>query len=229
MSERLYHHLVELSQDTDLAAVVLRGAGVDFCAGMDMVPSGEGSTPRDPFARDQRRYNIPLLLHTMPAVTIAAIRGACAGAGFGWACGCDMRIADPSGKFNTAFLAVGVAGDMGGAWSLSRIVGGARARDLYFFPRRFMAQEAFDIGLVQRLFTPEEFEDRLGEMTARLGRAAPLALAGMKANFLEAERVDFASYMAIETNRHLLLFNTQDRVEAMQAFVQKRDPNFVGR
>lgn len=229
MSERLYHHLVELGQDTDLAAVVLRGAGADFCAGMDMVPSGEGSTARDPFARDQRRYNIPLLLHTLPAVTIAAIRGACAGAGFGWAAGCDLRIADPTAKFNTAFLDVGVAGDMGGPWSLSRIVGGAKARDLYFFPRKFGGQEAFEMGLVQHLFAPEEFKAGLDAMTARLARAAPLALAGMKANFLEAERTDFASFLTIETQRHLLLFNTADRVEAMKAFVEKRDPKFVGR
>jgi len=229
MSERLYHHLIELGQDTDLAAVVLRGAGADFCAGMDMVPSGEGAGSRDPFARDQRRYNIALLLHQMPAVTIAAIRGACAGAGFGWACGCDFRVADETAKFNTAFLDVGVAGDMGGPWSLSRIVGGAKARDLYFFPRRFMGPEAFEIGLVQRLFTADAFEAGVVEMTTRLANAAPLALAGMKANFLEAERVDFASYLTIETQRHLLLFNTQDRIEAMRAFVEKRAPNFVGR
>ena len=227
VTEKVFYKLTELSQDTDLAALILRGAGQDFCAGMDMLPS-EKTVTRDPFARDTRRYSISLLLHTMPAVTIAAIRGACAGAGFGWACGCDFRISDTTARFNTAFLDVGVAGDMGGPWSLSRIVGGAKARDLYFFPRRFGAQEAFDIGLSQRLFEPEAFENELAAMAQKLADAAPLALAGMKANFLEAERVDFASYTSIETLRHLLLFNTQDRSEAMQAFIQKRSPNFVG-
>ena len=228
VTEKVFYRLSELTQDTNLAVLILRGAGKDFCAGMDMLPSDDKEVKRDPFARDNRRYSISLLLHTMPTVTIAAIRGACAGAGFGWACACDFRITDTTARFNTAFLDVGVAGDMGGPWSLSRIIGGAKSRDLFFFPRRFGAQEAFDMGLSQRLFEPEAFEDELAAMAQKLADAAPLALAGMKANFLEAERVDFASYTSIETLRHLLLFNTQDRSEAMQAFIQKRPPNFVG-
>ncbi len=87
----------------------------------------------------------------MPAVTIAAISGACAGAGFGWACACDLRVASQTARFNTAFLDVGVAGDMGGPWTLPRIVGAAKARELYFLPGKFDAAEALRIGLVSRV------------------------------------------------------------------------------
>ena len=72
-------------------------------------------------------------------MTIAAIPGACAGAGFGWACACDFRIADETAKFNTAFMGVGVAGDMGSPWTLPRIVGAAKARELSFLPGKFDA------------------------------------------------------------------------------------------
>ncbi len=232
LTEQIYNLIAALAQDSSLGVLVVRGAGNDFCAGFDMHPDdkdvSDKDRKRDPFARDTRRYSVSLLLHNMPAVTIAAIRGACAGAGLGWACGCDFRVSDTTARFNTAFLDVGVAGDMGGPWSLSRIVGGAKARDLYLFPRRFDAQEAFDMGLTQRLFAPEEFDGKVQEMVQRLANAAPLALAGIKANFLEAEKVDFASYTATETLRHLLLFNTADRSEAMRAFVEKRPPNFTG-
>ena len=91
---------------------------------------------------DVRLLRIPVLLHEMPQVTVAAINGACAGAGLGWACGCDLRLAAAGARFNTAFLDVGVAGDMGVPWSLSRIVGGARARELFFFDRQVRCRKA---------------------------------------------------------------------------------------
>ena len=80
-----------------------------------------------------------MLLHEMPQVTIAAINGACAGAGLGWACACDLRYAVADAKFNTAFLDVAVAGDMGLPWTLPRIVGAGRARELSLLPRKLDA------------------------------------------------------------------------------------------
>ena len=106
----------------------------------------------------------------MPAVTIAAINGACAGAGFGWACACDFRFATASARFNTAFLEVGIAGDMGGPWTLARIVGPAVARELYMLPTKIDAAEALRIGLVSRVFDDDVFLD---EVAAIVGRDSP--------------------------------------------------------
>jgi 2-(1,2-epoxy-1,2-dihydrophenyl)acetyl-CoA isomerase len=174
-------------------------------------------------------FRVPVLLHNMPAVTIAAVNGACAGAGLGWALACDFRFAAESARFNVAFLDVGVAGDMGGPWSLSRIVGPARARELYFFPGKFDAAEALRTGVVTRVFPDDRFRAEVDAIVNRLAESAPLALRNLKANFVDAERMDFAGYVALESERHVSMFRTEDTREAFAAKSEKRKPKFKGR
>src|SRR5713226_4857945 len=116
--------LAQAAEDRDVRVLVLTGAGKSFCPGADLnvVASGETAGEDHLRAEDLRA---PVLLHGMRAVTIAAVNGACAGAALGWAAACDLRFAAASARFNTAFLDVGVAGDMGGPWTLARIVGAA--------------------------------------------------------------------------------------------------------
>jgi 2-(1,2-epoxy-1,2-dihydrophenyl)acetyl-CoA isomerase len=174
-------------------------------------------------------FRVPVLLHEMPAVTIAAVNGACAGAGLGWACACDFRFAAESARFNVAFLDVGVAGDMGGPWSLPRILGAAKARELYFFPGKLDAQEALRIGLVSKVFPDKAFRAEVDAIVQRLAESAPIALRTLKSNFLAAEKVGFADYLAIESERHMPMFDTHDTKEAFAAKVEKRKPRFTGR
>jgi len=218
--------LATASRDRDLRVLILTGAGKAFCPGADLqgVASNAPDAPLHP-----SDFRVPLLLHDMPAVTIAAINGACAGAGLGWALACDFRYAATSARFNTAFLDVGVAGDMGGPWTLARIVGPARARELYFFPDKFEAEMALRIGLVSRVFPDDRFRDEVGAIANRLAGAAPIALRTLKANFVDSERMDFAGYVALESERHLRMFQTEDTREAFAAKVEKRKPRFVGR
>jgi 2-(1,2-epoxy-1,2-dihydrophenyl)acetyl-CoA isomerase len=218
--------LTAAADDRELRVLVLTGAGKTFCPGADlqMVASDSDDEPSN-----TDDFRVPLLLHTIPAVTIAAINGACAGAGLGWACACDLRYAAPSARFNTAFLDVGVAGDMGGPWSLPRIVGAAKARELYFMPDKFDANEALRIGLVSRVFPDETFRNDVGAIVARIAEAAPIALRTMKAHFVEAERMDFGSYIELESAHHLPMFTTHDTREAFAAKVEKRKPRFIGR
>jgi 2-(1,2-epoxy-1,2-dihydrophenyl)acetyl-CoA isomerase len=218
--------LTAASEDREVRVLVLTGAGKTFCPGADLQMVAADSDG-EPSSTDD--FRVPVLLHTMPAVTIAAINGACAGAGLGWACGCDLRYAAPSARFNTAFLEVGVAGDMGGPWSLPRIVGAAKARELYFMPDKFDAQEALRIGLVSRVFPDESFRQEVGAIVQRIAEAAPIALRTMKAHFVEAERMDFASYVELESAHHLPMFSTHDTREAFAAKVEKRKPRFIGR
>ena len=218
--------LTAASDDRELRVLVLTGAGKTFCPGADLQMVASDSD-EEPSNTDD--FRVPLLLHTIPAVTIAAINGACAGAGLGWACACDLRYAAPSARFNTAFLDVGVAGDMGGPWSLPRIVGAAKARELYFMPDKFDANEALRIGLVSRVFPDETFRNEVGAIVARIAEAAPIALRTMKAHFVEAERMDFASYIELESAHHLPMFTTYDTREAFAAKVEKRKPRFIGR
>jgi len=220
--------LARAAADRDLRVLVLTGAGRAFCPGadLDVVASGESPTGDRVGPED---FRAPVLLHDMPAVTIAAVNGACAGAGLGWACACDLRFAAASARFNTAFLDVGVAGDMGGPWTLARIVGAARARELYFLPGKFGAEEALRIGLVSAVFPDDRFRDEIRAVVERLAGAAPIALRTLKKNFVDAERMDFAGYVALETERHLPMFSTHDTREAFAAKVAKRKPRFLGR
>jgi 2-(1,2-epoxy-1,2-dihydrophenyl)acetyl-CoA isomerase len=229
MMEELYGALTLLANDPEVRILVVRGEGRDFCPGADVKHYGaSGAEPAAPRWSSTDTYKVSVFLHEMPAVTIAAIRGACAGAGFGWACACDFRLADDTARFNNAFLDVGVAGDMGGPWTLPRIVGAAKARELCFLPGKFDAEEALRIGLVSRVAKADEFEAELLAFTHRLESAAPLALATLKSNFVVAERSGFADYIAIESERHIRLFQTQDTTEAFKAFVEKRKPVFKG-
>ncbi len=218
--------LAAAAEDRELRVLVLTGAGKGFCPGAD-ISLVASAAPDDPLTVED--FRVPILLHDMPAVTIAAINGACAGAGLGWALACDFRFAAGSARFNVAFLDVGVAGDMGGPWSLSRIVGPARARELYFLPGKFDAAEALRIGLVTRVFPDARFRDEVEMIVTRLADSAPIALRTLKANFVDSERMDFAGYVALESERHIRMFETEDTREAFAAKAQKRKPQFRGR
>ena len=227
MLREAHEALRAAAEDRELKVLVLTGAGKSFCPGADLQLTAAGADADEGSSTDN--FRVPLLLHTMPAVTVAAINGACAGAGLGWALACDLRYATPSARFNTAFLDVGVAGDMGGPWSLPRIVGAAKARELYFMPDKFDAAEAARIGLVSKVFPDETFSNEVGAVVSRISEAAPIALRTMKAHFVDAERMDFAAYIELETAHHLPMFNTHDTREAFSAKVEKRKPRFIGR
>jgi len=227
MLREAHEALRAAAEDRELKVLVLTGAGKSFCPGADLQLTAAGADADEGSSTDN--FRVPLLLHTMPAVTVAAINGACAGAGLGWALACDLRYATPSARFNTAFLDVGVAGDMGGPWSLPRIVGAAKARELYFMPDKFDAAEAARIGLVSKVFPDETFRNEVGAVVSRISEAAPIALRTMKAHFVEAEKLDFGSFIELESAHHLPMFTTHDTREAFAAKVEKRKPRFIGR
>lgn len=226
MMNELHDAVTAASEDSDIRVLVLTGAGSSFCVGADLKHYSSGAD--DPGSSPET-FHITRLLHEMPAVTIAAINGAAAGAGFGWACACDLRVACRSAVFNTAFLDVAVAGDMAGPWTLPHLVGAAKARELYFLPSKFDAEEAERIGLVSGVFGDDRLEAEVDLIANRLAEAAPLALAGMKQNFLDAERLSLAEYIDVETARHQAITDSEDTKEAFAAFVEKRTPSFKGR
>jgi 2-(1,2-epoxy-1,2-dihydrophenyl)acetyl-CoA isomerase len=229
MLRETYECLSRAAESDEARVLVLTGEGRGFCPGADLLhyTSDEGRGADD--SLDVRHFRAALLLHEMPQVTIAAVNGACAGAGLGWACACDFRFAAESAVFNTAFLSVASAGDMGGPWTLPRIVGAARARELYFLPGKFGADEALRLGLVSRVYPDASLHDEVEAITSRLAEAAPLALRSMKANFVAAERLGFADYIDSESERHLRVMSSPDAAEAFRAFVEKRAPRFAGR
>ncbi len=224
MVNETYACLEAAVNDTSLRVLVMTGAGRSFSPGADLKASAAGAT--DGERNNVLAYHVARLLHEMPAVTIAAVNGACAGAGFGWACGADLRVAARSANFSTAFLKVAVAGDMGLPWSLPHLVGAARARELSFLCEKFSADEAHRYGLVARVWDDAGFRDEVAKLVAFLAAQSPKALRTMKSHYLAAEGMNFKQYLELETEDHAALVGSDDFREAARAFVEKRAPAF---
>ena len=218
----LTHTLEKVALREDIRIVVLTGEGDRFfCPGADL--GGDRSSDARLNEKDLRAS---VLLHDMPQLTIAAVNGAAAGAGMGLATACDLRVASSTAMFNTAFLAVGVAGDFGLLWTLSQIVGPAKARELFFLRGKFDAHEAHRLGIVSDVFDPSVFRAEVSAIVDRLAAAAPRALATMKANFLAAERLAFADFFDLEISRHLHLTDGPEFREGVKAYVERRNATF---
>ena len=226
MMRELYECLNIVALDERVRVVLFSGAGRGFCPGVDLKASTSGAE-QEPNRREY--FHITTLLHEMPKITIAAVNGACAGAGFGWACACDLRYASERAVFNSAFLGVAISGDMAGPWLLPRIVGATKARELFFMSQKFGADEAERIGLVLKTFPDLTFRDEVRAIAERLSKSAPLAVGEMKKNFINAENMPLRDYIEVETERHTRTGGSHDSREAFHAFVEKREPKFEGR
>lgn len=226
MARELHEVASAAAADADLAVLVLTGAGEHFCPGADLVHYSAGEEEDD---LRPEHFDTPVLLREMPAVTIAAVNGACAGAGLGYALACDLRYASAGARLNTAFLDVGVAGDMGLPWTLTRLVGAGRARELSLLPRKLTAFEAEELGLVEGVFPAEELLDRVWERARRIADAAPLARRALKEHYLAAEQMGFGPFVRLEGARHREITASEDTREAFRAYVEKRPPRYQGR
>jgi len=237
LPERALEAFQQAADDPDVWVMILTGAGRAFCAGGDLDAMAERKTARDaattsPQGRVEhlrRMMRSSQLLHEMPKVTIAAINGACAGAGLSWACACDVRFAAASAKFNVAFRNAGLSGDFGGTWTLPRIVGPAKARELYLLSPRFDAAEAERIGLVAKALPDDQLMAHVRSVADDLAHAAPIAVRQMKANLNDGLRLSFSELLDREAARHIAAIQTEDHLEAAAAFLAKRRPEFKNR
>src|SRR6185503_12934689 len=161
--------------------------------------------------------------------TIAAVHGAVAGAGLALALACDFRVVARSTKITTAFAKVALSGDYGGSWFLTRIVGAARARDLYLRPRVISADEAFSLGIATEVVDDDALEARAFAFAAELANGPRVTLGYMKQNLNHALGGTLESTLDLEALHHTLSAGTEDHREAAAAFVEKRAPKFVGR
>jgi 2-(1,2-epoxy-1,2-dihydrophenyl)acetyl-CoA isomerase len=235
MLEALATALREAEESDDVGCVVLTGAGGAFCAGGDVKAMAEGNAAGMDYdarvARQRRTQRATSgRLHAMPKPTIAALPGPAAGAGLSLALACDLRVAARSAILSTAFARVGLAGDFGGTWFLARLVGPARARELYFLSERLSAEEAKRLGIVNRVVDDERLEKEALGLAARLAAGPRIALRYMKENLNRAENGhELGECMDLEATHHLRTMLTEDHREAAAAFAEKRQPTFVGK
>jgi 2-(1,2-epoxy-1,2-dihydrophenyl)acetyl-CoA isomerase len=234
---RLRRLIPELGADPEVGCLVLTGAGGAFCAGGDvkgMGGRGSGGGPaisvEDRIAhlrRDQAAVSAGIYELAKPVV--ASIPGPAAGAGLSLALACDLRIMAESAFITTAFRTVGFSGDYGGSWFLTRLVGTAKARELYYLGERIDAKECERLRLANRVVPDAALESESLALARRIASGPRVAQRYMKENLNRALDEGLRACLDMEADRMIRSGQTEDHREAVQAFIEKRPPTFRGR
>jgi 2-(1,2-epoxy-1,2-dihydrophenyl)acetyl-CoA isomerase len=221
--------------------IVLTGAGRAFCAGGDVKEMGQhraamaaeeqstvGLLDRNVASLGAFQNATTLMLHTMGKPTVAMVNGHAVGAGLSLALACDIRIASDRAKFGTAFRNVGFSGDFGGSYFLQRLVGPAKAKELYFTAEIIDAETAASLGMVNRVVPHDRLEEETMALAASLAAGPTAAYARMKQNFNLGAHSDLKTLLDQEALNMVLSGMSGDSLEAIRAFIEKREPRFRG-
>jgi 2-(1,2-epoxy-1,2-dihydrophenyl)acetyl-CoA isomerase len=227
----LLESISRLGADSAIGCIVLTGAGRGFCAGGDVKTMGGRSAKvfEERAAGILQSGRVPMLMHNTPKPIIGMINGVAVGAGLGMATACDIRIAGRSARFGTGFIKIGLSGDWGATWSLTRLVGTAKARELFFTGDMIDADEALRVGLVNKVVDDTDLLPATMAMAHRIASMPHVALGYTKKNLATAETGDFATCMDMEAFNQARCSQMEDHREAVQAFKEKRKPVFSGR
>jgi enoyl-CoA hydratase/carnithine racemase len=229
MWDELLETFRAIASSTEDRVMVLTGAGGEFCAGADLTGGGAGGPNRHHLAQMRHVGDVALALHRLPIPTIAKVRGVAVGAGCNMALGCDLTVVSDNARFSQIFARRGLSLDFGGSWLLPRIVGMHRAKELALLADIIDATEAERIGLVNRVVPDAELDQFVDAWAARLAAGPPIALAMTKRMLDNSFQVTMEEALDDEGVAQTVNFGTADTVEAMKAFVEKREPRFEGR
>jgi enoyl-CoA hydratase/carnithine racemase len=220
-----------INADRAVRCVILTGNGPSFSAGGDIREMKRQATTevteldiRHEYRRIQR---MTLSLFNLEVPVIAAINGAAIGAGLALACMCDIRIASEKAKFADSYVKLGIIPGNGGAWLLPRIVGPARAAELSLTGDMIDAHEALSCQLVSRVVPPQELLPTARALAARITQNAPHAVRLTKRLMREALRAPLDTTLELAAAFQAIAHKTPDHSEAVNAFLEKRTPNFA--
>ena len=211
-------------------AVVLTGAGGNFCSGADLWAGDAGDGPR-PHQLSAMRHitDVCLALHRIPQPTVAKVRGVAVGAGLNLALSCDLIVASENARLSEIFARRGLSLDFGGSWLLPRLVGMHRAKELALLAEIIDATRAAEMGLVNRVLPDDELDAFVDDWAARLAGGPPIALAMSKRLLNNSMHVTLEEALDDEGLSQTVNFGTKDTPEAIKAFMEKREPVFEGR
>ena len=234
LTPALRRTIKQCGDDPGVGALLITGAGTAFCAGGDVKGMGGNSnkteTPFEERVTDLRTKQRTLTgaLVAVRKPTIAALPGPAAGAGMALALACDIRIAGESAIMSTGYARIGLTGDYGIAWMLTRLVGTSRARELMFLSERIDARRCETLGLVNRVVPDAELREAAFALARSLAEGPSIALARIKDNLDHALKSDFLDSMDQEAENMVRSSRTGDHKEAVRAFIAKRKPAFTG-
>jgi 2-(1,2-epoxy-1,2-dihydrophenyl)acetyl-CoA isomerase len=213
--------------DPDVRAVVITGAGRGFCAGQDLTEFGGELDVRDAL-RATYHPNV-LAIRALEKPVIAAVNGACAGAGLSLACACDIRIASDAAFFVPGFVGIGLVPDSGGTYFIHRLLGAPRAFEWMASNRRLTAAEANAWGLVSEVVEADAFAARIAELAAEYAARPTRAVGMTKRLFDHADNATLEEQLELEAQLQAAATTTDDFREGVAAFVEKRPPSFSGK
>ncbi|GAA1916957.1 enoyl-CoA hydratase/isomerase family protein [Streptantibioticus ferralitis] len=226
--------LREAGADQSVRAVLLTATGRAFCVGQDLKehvsslqqPTAGGKT----MSTVHEHYNpIVTAIATMPKPVVAGVNGVAAGAGAGFAFAADYRVVADSASFNTSFAGVALTADSGASWTLPRLIGPARAADLLMFPRTIGAQEAFELGVAQKVVPAEELAATALAVARELAQGPTVAYAAIKESLAYAAAHSLIETLAKEDELQERAGTSADHKIAVEAFLKKERPTYVGR
>jgi 2-(1,2-epoxy-1,2-dihydrophenyl)acetyl-CoA isomerase len=227
MREELWTIFEALAENDDVRAVILTGAGGDFCAGMDVTEMGGGGVAWS-LAKIRRLHRIARAIAGLKKPTIAAVNGVCVGVGWSYALACDIVIASETARFAQIFRNIGLAPDGGAVWLLSRQIGAMRAKEIAYSGRTVGAGEALALGLILEKVEKDRLLVRAREMAADFAKAPTLTLGMAKRQFELATATSFDQFLEAEAAMQPLMARTEDHHEGVAAFKEKRPPRFKG-
>jgi len=231
LTEAFGDAVASLRGDASVRALIVTGAGRAFCAGGDLSWIEPGPDADVPSIRSKMRAFYPrfLIVRSLDVPTIAAVNGAAVGAGLCVAMACDIRIAASDAKLSTAFLRLGMHPGMGATYLLTRLVGTARAAELFFTARTIDGTEAERIGLVNRAVPGESLLDEARGLAREIAANAPIPMGMVKRALYLAERTDLETMLEYEGFAQPITMGTADLLEGLDAVKAKRPPEFEGR
>ena len=233
LSPALRRMLRQMGDDETIGALLITGAGTAFCAGGDVKgmagrsPRKAQMTPDERIADLKERQRLLTgAIVTSPKPVIAAMPGPAAGAGLAIALACDIRFAADTAFVATGYVRVGLTGDYGISFLMTRLVGTAKARELMYTGEKITAERCLELGLVNHLVPAEDLFETAFAFARRIAAGPRMALAGIKANLDRASHAEFLS--ALDQEAEILVPASQhpDHREAVAAFVEKREPVF---
>jgi 2-(1,2-epoxy-1,2-dihydrophenyl)acetyl-CoA isomerase len=230
--EVLLATLLRVAEDPAVRCVVLTGTGRAFCVGQDLREHVDllANQNESLWSTVPKHYNpIVELLSTMNKPVIAAINGVAAGAGASFAFAADLRIIVDTGGFNLAFAGIALSCDSGASWTLPRLIGTAKAKELMMFPRTVPANEALELGMVNRVVSAEQLPFVVDELARTLATGPTLAYGSIRRSVAFSAGHPLSESLAQEADQMTLTGGSQDHAAAVAAFLAKETPTFHGR
>ncbi len=234
MIEAILAALARLENDPAARVAIVTGAGKGFSSGGNINAMREGGELTDALpVRTRGNYRrgiqrLPLAFAALEVPVIAAVNGAAIGAGCDLTCMCDLRIAGESAKFAESFVKLGLIAGDGGSWLLPRVIGWSKAAEMALTGDMIDAAEALACGLVSKVVPDAELMDAARTLARRIAANPPHAVRMTKRLLWEGRRADLATLLEMASAMQALAHATGDHSEAVEAFLEKRDPVFRG-